>query len=124
MQGSGVGAAVVSRNSHVEVIGVLFIFGVLSGALTLMNEINLEKAYLNEHVPVAIFIEDTSIHKLVFWLLPVPLLVLRDQLLVREPPLRVFVEVLHVGVCRGGIEVVIELLDVFTVVSLMASHTE
>lgn len=125
MQGGWVRAAIVSCDSHVEVIRVLFIFGVLSGALARMDEaMDLAKAYLDEHIPVTIFIEDTSIHELVFWLLPVPALVLRDQLFVREPSLRVLVEVLHVGVRGRGVEVVVELLDIFTVVSLMASNTE
>ena len=36
----------------------------------------------------------------------------------------ILVKILHVGVGRGGVEVIVEFLAVFTVVSLMTGDTE
>lgn len=52
------------------------------------------------------------------------MLVLAHELLVRERLLRVLVQELHVRMRRRGIEIVVELLHVFAVVSLVARDTE
>lgn len=78
-----------------------------------------KKTDLDVNVPVAILVKEISIHQFKLAHLPAPVLVLILQLLVREFGLRVFVEIFHVRMCRGRVEVIVNLFNVFTVISLV-----
>jgi hypothetical protein len=73
--------------------------------------------YLDKHIPVTVLIEDIRVHQLELADFPAPIPTLLLELLVWVLRLRVFVEVLHVGMGGGGVEVVVHLLDVFSVVA-------
>src|SRR5581483_3812493 len=79
---------------------------------------------LDDHVEVAVAVEDPGVGQLVLRLLPAPPPVLGHQLGVGEPPLRVLVERLEVGVGGRGVEVVVALLDVLAVVALGTPEPE
>ena len=79
---------------------------------------------LDEHIEVAILIEDTGVEQLVLEVLPAPATVGRDQLVVGVRRLRVLVEVLHERVGRRRIQVEVVLLDVLAVVALAVGETE
>lgn len=75
------------------------------------------KANLDKDIPVSIVIPDVSVGDLILVDLPVPSNVFVDDLLVRVPSLRVLVQELHVRVGRGRVEVVVEFLNVLSVVT-------
>src|SRR5262249_9385184 len=77
----------------------------------------------DEHIEVAVGVEAAGIDELEFRICPIAAPILFDQLVVREGCLRVFVEVLHVGMCGCRIEVEIIFLDVFAMVSFVAGQT-
>lgn len=78
-----------------------------------------EKTHFDVDVPIAILVKEVSIHQFKLANLPAPVLVLILQLLVREFSLRVFVEIFHVRMGRGRVEVIVNLFNVFTVISLV-----
>ena len=79
---------------------------------------------LDDHVEVAIFIEDAGVQQLVFQVLPAPLPVRCHQVVVGERSLRILVLTLQVGVGRGAVEVEPVLLHVLAVVSLAVVQAE
>ena len=79
---------------------------------------------LDEHVEVAILGEDPGVEQLELRLEPVPVAVPGDERLVGERRLRVLVEVLHVRMGRGAVEVEVILLDVLSVVPLAVGQAE
>src|SRR5262249_33212030 len=79
---------------------------------------------LDEHVEVAIAVEDTGVDELVFALLPAAPRVLLDEFVVRERRVRVLVQELHVRVRRGAVEIKVLLLDGRAVVALRAAQAE
>ena len=79
---------------------------------------------LDQHVEVAVPLEDARVHQLELGRAPVPPPVLLDEPRVRKLRLRVLVEELHVGVRRRRVEVEVVLLDVLAVVALASGQPE
>ncbi len=79
---------------------------------------------LEEDVEVPVVVEDAGVDQLVLELLPRPALVRFHQVPVRELPLRVLVEVLHVRVRGRRVDVEVILLDVLAVVPLAVGEPE
>lgn len=127
MQVGRIGATVVGCDSDRDGICEFFVFGILFFYL-LERESSQSRerckreergTHLDVDVPVAILVKEVSIHQFKLANLPAPVLVLFLQLLVWEFGLRVLVEIFHVRMCRGRVEVIIDLFDVFTVISLV-----
>ncbi len=76
------------------------------------------------HVPVAALVEGAGVDEIVRWGEPVPARVLGDQGFVGKSGLRILVEVAQIAVARGGIQVEVDLLDVFAAIALVAGQTE
>lgn len=79
---------------------------------------------LYKDVPVAIIVEGIAIENLELFYFSRPLLVLCHELLIREPPLGVFVEELHIRVGRCRIQVIIQFFHIFAMITLVARHAE
>ena len=78
----------------------------------------------DEHVEVAVVVEDAGVEQLVLELLPRSSPVRLDQVPVGKLALRVLVEVLHVRVRRRAVEVEVVLLHVLAVVALAVGEPE
>ena len=79
---------------------------------------------LEKDVEVPVVVEDAGVDQLVLELLPRPALVRFHQVPVRELPLRVLVEVLHVRVRRRRINVEVILFGILAVVALAVGEPE
>jgi hypothetical protein len=79
---------------------------------------------LDDNVEVAVAVEDPGLEQLVLGRPAIAPAVLVDEIRVGERRLCVSVEVLQVGVRGRGVEVEIVLLDVLTVVPLVACETK
>src|SRR5258706_556105 len=100
----GLGSAVVRGDTHQDV----FVAGL---------------SVLDHHIEIPVVGEGLRVDELEFRIGDAAQAILLLQLRVRELPLRVLVKHLQIGVGRSGIEVVIELLDVFTIVSLVTNKS-
>src|SRR5262245_36696679 len=78
---------------------------------------------LHEHIPITVAVEDTSIDQLVLVILETTLSILLSQEGVRIFTLRILVQHREIGMRRCGIEVVVILLDVFSVVAFGIAQT-
>src|SRR5690606_3640917 len=105
VQGGVVGAAVAGGVAHEQVVGA----GLGHG---------------DAHVEVAVFVKDAGVGDLEFGIVQAARGVLRDETAVGVFGLWILVERLHPGVGRGGVEVVVEFLDVLAVVALGAGEAE
>ena len=81
-------------------------------------------AYLDKHIPVPVLVQGVSIKKLVFRDLAPTILVLANQLIVGIGALGILVQKFHVRVRRGGVQIVVQFLDVFSMITFMTSYTE
>src|SRR5262249_38636919 len=79
---------------------------------------------LDKYVEVAVLIEDSGIKKFIFKILPGPVLVGFDQIQIWEFALRILVEVLHVGVRGGAVDIEVVLLHVFAVIAFAVGKPE
>ena len=79
---------------------------------------------LDEHVEVAVVVEDAGVEQLVLRIAARAPAVLRDEILVRKGPLRILVEHPHVRVARNVVEVEVALLHVLAVVALVPREAE
>src|SRR5262249_13928622 len=79
---------------------------------------------LDEHIEVAVSIENARVQQLVLQGMPIALTVCLDELTIRKGCLRVLVEVLHVGMRGRRIEVEVVLLDVLPVIALATGEAE
>src|SRR5258706_6688126 len=79
---------------------------------------------LDEHVPIAVFIKGFGIKNFKFFHITASASALTHEFLVGEGALGILVEELHVRMGWGRIEVVVELLAVFTVVPFMSSDAK
>ena len=129
----GIGTSVVSGDSNRDSIDVLFVLGVLKRTTTItVRQLSAAKAdlcgqpstltarpstHLDKDIPISILLKRIGIQNLVLADIPTSMSRFLLQLLVREFALGVLVKELHVRVGRGGIEVVVELLDIFSVVT-------
>ena len=105
MEPGGRGPAIVDGDADQDVVGACL-------------------GVLEEHVEVAVVVEDARVEQLVFDLLPRPSAVRLHEVSIRELPLRILVEVRHVRVRGRRIEVEIVLLDVLAVVPLAVGEPE
>ncbi len=78
----------------------------------------------HEHVEVAVVVEDSGIEKLVLRIVPPAPPVLIDEIRIGIGPLRVLVQVLHVGMARDVVEVEVVFLHVLAVIALVSAQTE
>ena len=105
MKRRGIGAAVAGRDLDQNILGRgLGIF--------------------DEDVEVAILIEDARVQQLVFEFLPAAAAIGVDEVGVGICGLRIFVEIFHVGVGRGRVEVEVIFLHVLAVISLAVRQSE
>ena len=74
--------------------------------------------HFDKNVPVTVFIEDVGIKYLKLGDLATAMLILANDILVRIGLLRVLVQKLHVGVSRRRIKVVVQFLDIFSMIAL------
>ena len=79
---------------------------------------------LHEDVEVAVAVEYPGIDELVLQVIPVALPVRLYKVVVRECGLRILVEILHVGMRRDVVKIVVILLHVLPVVSLAVGQAE
>ena len=105
MQGRGIQRAVGGADAHEDV-----------GCVGLR--------VLDRDVEVAVVLEDARVQELVLGIGARAALVLLDEVRVRESPLRIFVEELHVRVARHVVEVEVVLLHVLAVIALVAREAE
>src|SRR5690606_7018060 len=98
VQGGVVGAAVAGGVAHEQVVGA----GLGHG---------------DAHVEVAVVVKGAGVGDLEFGIVQAARGVLRDETAVGVFGLWILVERLHPGVGRGGVEVVVEFLDVLAVVA-------
>ena len=78
----------------------------------------------HEDVEIAICIEDAGVEQLEFRLISAATAILGAEPCVGELLLRILVQHLHVGMRRRGVEVVVQLLDVFAVVAFAVGQAE
>src|SRR6266851_831626 len=86
--------------------------------------VGIELGVLNDHIEIAVVVQDAGVEELVFWRQPATPSVGVYQVGVRERALRVLVEGsrIRMGGCAVKIEVV--LLDVFTMVAFGARQSK
>jgi hypothetical protein len=80
--------------------------------------------HLDENVPVTVLVKGIGIKYLELDNLATAMLIFANEIFIWIGPLRVLVQKLHVGVSRRGIQVIIQFLDVLSVISLGARHAE
>jgi hypothetical protein len=78
----------------------------------------------DEHVEVAVGVEDSRVEQLVFRFAATACAVLLHQVRIRKSRLRVLVQELHVGMGRRAVEVEVVLLHVLAVVALAVGEAE
>ena len=79
---------------------------------------------LHEDVEIPVVIEDAGVEELIFHLLPRPSAVCLYQVGIGKRRLGILVEVFHVGVGRGAVEVEVVLLHILAVVPLAVGQSE
>src|SRR5215510_10214426 len=79
---------------------------------------------LDKHIEVAISVEDAGVQQLIFPIDTGEPLTGLDEVVVWKYPLRILIQVFHVRVSRGAIEVKVVFLDIFTVVALAVCESE
>ena len=78
----------------------------------------------NMNVEVFIVVENSRVEYFIFWILPGSLHVHLAQFVIGEFVLRIFVQVFHVVMRRKIVEVIVEFLHIFAMISLAVSETE
>src|SRR5689334_4684024 len=73
---------------------------------------------LDEHVEVAILVEDTGVEQLILWLAAAASAIRRDKVGIGKWGLGILIEVLHVGMGGSAIQVEVILFDVLSVITL------
>ena len=79
---------------------------------------------LHEHVEVAILVEHAGIEQFILEFVPAPAAVGLDQIVVGKGRLRIFVEILHVGMGRRAVEVEVVFLDILAVIAFAVGQPE
>lgn len=75
---------------------------------------------LHKDVEVAVLVERTAVGQFKLWILTPSTAILLDQLSIGKFSLRILVQILHVGMGRGRIEVEVTLLRIFAVITFIA----
>src|SRR5207245_116137 len=78
----------------------------------------------HKDIEVAVLLEHTRVEQFIFHVATIAPLVGLDQIVVRIFRLRIFVQVLHVGMRGRAVEVEVVFLNVFTVVGLAVREAE
>ena len=105
MQIGRLGSSVLRRDADEDVFGAAF-------------------GVFHEDVEVPVLVEDAGVEQLVLHLLAGAAAIRLDQVAVRVGRLRVLVEILHVRVGRGAVEIKVVLLDVLAVVAFAVGQSE
>jgi hypothetical protein len=79
---------------------------------------------LDEHIEVPVVIEDAGVEQLVLRIAASAAPAFRHQFGVGEGALRIFVQILHVGMAGKVVEIEVALLDIFAVIAFIAGETE
>ena len=79
---------------------------------------------LDAHVEIAVFIEDSGVEQFEFRIIPAASAIFFQKLRVGERRLRIFVEILHVGMRGRAVEVEITFLYVLAVIAFFSSEAE
>ena len=117
----GPGVAIPERRQQVQRRGV----GAVVGRADFDQHIlGTFLGVFDEHVEIAVFVEDPGVEQFVLQSVFAPAVVFRDQIFVGKSSLRVFVETFEVGMGGRGIEVKVIFLHVLTVVALGAREAE
>ena len=72
-----------------------------------------------KHVEIPVVIKHTRVHQLIFPIVFAPLPVFFDQLGIGKGVLGIFIQKLHVGMRRCGVQVKVILFDVFPVIAFV-----
>src|ERR1700752_3366524 len=78
----------------------------------------------DEKIKIAVIIEYPSINQFVFGILFAASPVLLAKIRIRKLPLRTLIKHFEIGVRRSRVQVIIELFDIFSVVSLLIVQPE
>ena len=78
----------------------------------------------HEHIAVAVVVEDARIQQFVLRLCLAAQAIGDDKIVIGISRVRVLVEILHVGVGRGAVEIEIVFLDVLAVVAFAVGQAE
>src|SRR5215472_8748271 len=78
----------------------------------------------DEYVKISVFIEDTGVEQFVFGICLTAAPVGLYQIQIRIFILGIFVQILHIRVARGAVEVIVILLDVLTVIGFAVGQAE
>jgi hypothetical protein len=119
MQTGGVRTTVICGDANVIVIGTILVLCVLRGSHeTKSLTRGGTNTHLNEDIPVPVFIEDVGVKYLELDNLATAMLILANEIFIRIGLLWILVQKLHVRVSRRRIQVIVQLLDVLSVISL------
>src|SRR5271169_1771376 len=105
VQGSGIRSAVDGLNAHAKILC-------------------RRLAVFDKYVEIAVLVENPGVQKFELKSSPSALPVFLQQPLVWVPRLRVFVEVLHVGMGRSAVEVEVVFLGVFAMIAFAGRQTK
>ena len=86
--------------------------------------VNAGSRVFHEHVEIPVLVEDPRVQQFVFRRADPAALILGNQVRVGECRLRILVEHLQIRMRRRRVQVVVELLDVFAVISLAVGQPE
>src|SRR5262249_33458562 len=78
----------------------------------------------DDHVEIAIVLEDACIDEFILEILKSPARILLDQILVREARLGIFVDHLHIAVSRRAVYIELIFLDILAMIALRAGQAE
>src|SRR6516225_7670882 len=88
------------------------------------NVLRIRLRIFDEKIEIAAFAKGSGVNQLVFGFLFSPASIFLDELSVRKCVLRIFIESSQVGMGWSRIKVVIDLFDIFAVVSLAVREAE
>src|SRR5439155_15223388 len=70
----------------------------------------------HDNVEIAILVEDPRVHELILAGMAVALPIFFHELAIGKRRLGILVQVFHIGVCRGGVEIEVVLLHIFAMI--------
>src|SRR5258708_20760100 len=88
------------------------------------NGLNSRIGKIYKYIKIAVAIEYSGVEQLVLWLGLWTLAVLFANPRIRKRGLRIFVQILHVGMSRCRIEVEVILFDVFAVIAFVSGQAK
>src|SRR5271170_835699 len=79
---------------------------------------------LDEHIEIAVFVEYSGVEQFVFWIVSATTAIFFQQLRIGKGGMRIFVEILHVGMRRCTVEVEITFFYVLAMIAFFAGEAE